>query len=59
MAKFEKCPHQKYLKQYLCKSCDDYEYDHCDGCNMYTSYLMGRADALQEAIEKQKPLVDK
>ena len=24
---------------------------------MYTSYLMGRADALQEAIEKQKSVI--
>lgn len=57
MSRFEKCPQQQYLKR-CCKSCDDFDNDHCDGCNMFTAYQMGRADAFKEALHKTPKLDD-
>ena len=55
MSKFEKCPHQQYLRM-CCKSCVDFDKETCDGCNIYTAYHIGRADALKEALDLQKGL---
>lgn len=55
MSRFEKCPQQQYLK-WCGKSCDDFDNDHCSGCNLYTAYQIGRADALKDALELQKKL---
>ena len=53
MSRFEKCPQQRYLK-WCGKSCDDFDREHCDGCNLFTAYHIGRADALSEALATQK-----
>lgn len=58
MAKFEQCPANAQRKVRSGDFCEDYVLDHCDGCNMFTAYQMGRADAFKEASHKTSKLDD-
>ena len=48
MSKFERCPKNRLIK------CEYWEQEKCEGCPFYTSYQIGRADALQEVLQNMK-----
>lgn len=56
MAKFEQCPANAQRKVRSGTFCEDYVLEHCEGCNMFTAYQIGRADAWKEALELQRKL---
>ena len=58
MAKFEQCPANAQRKVRSGEFCVDYVLEHCEGCNIFTAYQMGRADAFKEALHKASKLDD-
>lgn len=58
MAKFEKCPANAQRKVLSGHFCEDWALEHCEGCNMFTAYLMGKSDAFKEALHKTPKLDD-
>lgn len=48
MSKYEKCPAHKL------NECEYWDQEKCEGCPVYTSYFIGRADAIEEVISKMK-----
>ena len=56
MAKFEQCPANAQRKVRLGEFCIDWMLERCDGCNIFTAYQMGRADAFKEALHKASKL---
>ena len=49
MSKFPYC-----VDHLICRECDNYNHNHCDGCNILRAYLRGKLEAQLELIHNGK-----
>lgn len=54
MSRFEKCPKNQYSFATKDIHCDGWVGNECEGCALFTSYQIGRADAFLEVLQNMK-----
>lgn len=59
MSRFENCPQNEYLFWSKSEHCPEWLKAKCEGCNLYTAYHIGKADALKEVLSRTSMKGDK
>lgn len=56
MGRFDHCPANDDRLNRGLDPCYDWSEYHCDGCNMYTAYLMGISKGRYEGTNNEDPM---